>query len=350
MSRSWSVFWLCFLILAAAAEAQQPVRIIYDTDMDTDVYLERGYNHIFEDGTSEWRFEPERENHVSLLLEAEPNAVARVIDELMAQHPAKRRRVQPIEALSSYERRPGYFAVDGQPAFLIGGRARLTQPDYLQHLERIGGLIEEIGSPHVRGLVQLRRGEVRSEQQLREYLEAARRQGVVVALDDAPAIASEYPNVLVNTPVDGMAGESAEVLWRRFLSGAASAQVATASTGATSADLAALRNLVRLVATTQFWRMRPDPSVVISSPAEQVRALSNPWDEYVVELSGGGAGELVIQVDPGSYWLRWYDPATGAFSAAERAEGTRLDVDHAGPLRLSVPAYRQSLIMHLRKL
>jgi hypothetical protein len=158
-----------------------------------------------------------------------------------------------------------------------------------------------------------------------------------------------------NTDPDGI-----PVIWAKFVGGAASTRFHRPSEGRgqvgpdsyliTDFNFEAIGHLGRFVATTQFWRMRPDPTLVISSPAAGALALAHPGEEYVVQLIGGrGPGELVVRVEPGSYGLRWYDPATGGYVEAARPEGSRLDIAVAGPLRLEVPAYEQNLILHLRK-
>jgi hypothetical protein len=48
-----------------------------------------GWNHILPDGSNEWRSSPGSRDHGYLIEKMEPEKVARLLDELMAQGPAR---------------------------------------------------------------------------------------------------------------------------------------------------------------------------------------------------------------------------------------------------------------------
>ncbi len=77
-----------------------------------------------------------------------------------AQPPTQ--QAAPHGAVQIYPENPRYLAFDGEPAFLLGAAhhhswtpiSRPNEVDIVRQLDRLSGVIDSIGSPHVRGFVR----------------------------------------------------------------------------------------------------------------------------------------------------------------------------------------------------
>ena len=137
------------------------------------------------------------------------------------------------------------------------------------------------------------------------------------------------------------------VLWSRFAGGAATARFHRLA-GNHPASVSrfqheAVGRLGRCIAQVPFWRMHPAPELVTALPAGAgANVLAEPGGHCVVQLIGGAAGEaLRVGLPPGTWKVRWIDPATGLeLGRSDETAGT------AG-LELKIPGALEHRIIHL---
>lgn len=155
-----------------------------------------------------------------------------------------------------------------------------------------------------------------------------------------------------NTDPDGRA-----VAWAKFVAGTASFRFhrhGVSVWGEASSDddisfaFETIKHLGRFVAETTFWRHRAPLDILSEVPSEAVAlARGELGREYVVAVVDGNGNHVVLDVEPGRYDSRWYDPETGAFSAVGDS-GSRLCIAD-GSLQVRVPDGTETQVLHLQR-
>lgn len=137
------------------------------------------------------------------------------------------------------------------------------------------------------------------------------------------------------------------VLWSRFVGGAAAARFHRPG-GDHGEDVVAFQHdavgrLGRFIAEVPFWHMHPAPELISLLPEEAgANVLAEPKGHVVIQLLGGRAGEsLSLELAPGTWTVRWLDPALGR--EIEREETTVAEAS----LRLEIPTDLDHQILHL---
>ena len=140
------------------------------------------------------------------------------------------------------------------------------------------------------------------------------------------------------------------VLWSRFTGGAAAARFhrpGRNQRGVSDFQYQAIEHLGRFVAGVPFWTMQPDPDVLVRQPADLDGALvlARRGKRYVVQLMGGAAdGKLAVQLEPGPYQARWFDPENGTYLDADSEFTAGRD-----PHTLRLPSNGGHVILHISR-
>jgi hypothetical protein len=167
---------------------------------------------------------------------------------------------------------------------------------------------------------------------------------------DRMAAADTVKPVVVSKDYTNEDPDGRPVVWSKFLAGTASVrfhrpmpEMWDDPPDTAAFDFETVERLGAFVAETEFWRQRPDHDAVSAVPSDAVAlARSRPGEEYVVAVVDGDGGRLAVEVEPGTYAVRWYDPGTGAFTRV----GERT-VD--GALRSTVPDGTETQVLHARR-
>ena len=97
-----------------------------------------------------------------------------------------------------------------------------------------------------------------------------------------------------------------------------------------------LGRLVQFTETCNFAEMAPNNSLIKSVPSSVKHAFAMSGDiEAVVYMIGTGGGELVLNLGPGNYVVRWYEPATGVSSVEISLTAT------GGIAKLTIPPFKE---------
>lgn len=133
------------------------------------------------------------------------------------------------------------------------------------------------------------------------------------------------------------------LLWRAFLAGGG----ATCGTGGAEPDptqpLSFCGPLAAFVRDLEYWRLRPDNSVVLMAPETLRVWAATSGRESVAYLAGDSKGaEIEIGLPAGRYAAKWYDPRTGQHVSTK--EGTQ----KKGSVRLETPFFRSDMVLLLR--
>ena len=102
-----------------------------------------------------------------------------------------------------------------------------------------------------------------------------------------------------------------------------------------------VRHLAGLFNSIRWWTLRPDASLVLNRPDDPLRFIASARSDdgalAMVYLPEGGAVKLnTSKLKPGSR-LRWFDPATGAFTSAGEIT--------AGDLQLTAPGQGDCVLL-----
>jgi len=87
-----------------------------------------------------------------------------------------------------------------------------------------------------------------------------------------------------------------------------------------------------------FWEMRPDNSLVTSTPGGSAYTLAKPGAHYVIQVVGSGGGSMTVNLEPGkTYEAKVY-----------RSDGTYVDLSVSGNTISGIPSYSSDTVVYIR--
>ncbi|MEX2400272.1 MAG: hypothetical protein WD423_05830 [Rhodothermales bacterium] len=137
------------------------------------------------------------------------------------------------------------------------------------------------------------------------------------------------------------------VLWSRFIGGAAAARFHRPGVDQGKDVVAfqhdAVERLGRFIAEVPFWRMQPAPELISLLPnGAGANVLAEANGHVVIQLLDGRTGErLHLELAPGTWTVRWLDPARGR--EIQRGEAAVAQ----SSLHVDIPSDLDHQILHL---
>jgi hypothetical protein len=179
----------------------------------------------------------------------------------------------------------------------------------------------------------------------------------VAAYADHMAVTDSIKPILVSKDYTNTNPLGRPVAWSKFVAGTASfrfhrhgVSVWNEETSDDDVGFAfeTIERLGQFVGETAFWRHQAPLDALSEVPAEAVAlARGDPGEEYVVAVVDGNGGEVGVDVEPGRYDCRWYDPGTGNWSEIRGDGPVVVAADQS--LQATVPDGTETQVLHVRR-
>ena len=112
--------------------------------------------------------------------------------------------------------------------------------------------------------------------------------------------------------------------------------------GGSAAFRSQLGVLRRTLDATGLVSLRPDSSVVLSSPGATTYALSEAGKQYLIYVEGSGKTDLTVSLPPGRYRATWTNVRTGRTERQESLNGGAKGL-------LESPEYATDVLLNIRR-